>query len=73
MKARQIIERLAAPAPAPTKPATRPGAPAPTPKAPPPRPKKYPNPFRRREIRPGEEPAPKACRESKARDLLNLE
>jgi hypothetical protein len=78
MKARQIIETLieAAPAaPAPTKPATKPVT---KPKEAPaePKPRKYENPWRRRGVTPGEEPAPKACavesarRSPRARDLF---
>jgi len=66
-KSRRLIEAaFGAPAPAPvappkptTRPSERPG------QAPP-----NPNPWRRKEIRPGEEPAPKACRESRARKVI---
>lgn len=67
MNARQIIEMLteAAPAPAaPPRPATRPEAPPAPAKPAAPKPKRFDNPWRRRQIRPGEEPAPKACAEA---------
>lgn len=44
------------------KPGVKPGT---RPSAPPPKRREHPNPFRRREIRPGEEPRPKAAMESK--------
>lgn len=64
MKARQIIEALTESAPAAPAPVKEPGVkpktnPAPSPEAP--RPKKYDNPWRRRHVRPGQEPAPKAA------------
>ena len=66
MKARQIVEMLTegAPAPAAPKPKTRPEAPS-KPAAPAaPKPKRFDNPWRRRHLRPGEEPAPKARMEA---------
>ena len=71
MKARDLFERLAAPAPveAPPKPGVRPDAP--------PRPAdpgKHPNPFRRRQrpgYDPGPLPKPKACIETKAKELFS--
>jgi hypothetical protein len=71
MKARQLFERAAGPTEAPTKPDvkpdvkpdTKPGRPAPS---------KHPNPFRRRRhgTEPGPMPKPKACWESKAKQLI---
>ena len=72
MKARQLFERMSAPAPtiAPPKPKTKPET-APRPETP--KPKRFDNPWRRRHLRPGEEPAPKACKIGEARRLIEMD
>jgi hypothetical protein len=61
MSARTILERIfagAAPVEAPPKPATRPDVKPSRPEQP--NPSRRPHPFRRKDIKPGEEPRPKA-------------
>ena len=66
-RARRLIEAMC-PAPAvEPKPGVKPGT---RPSAPPPKRREHPDPFRRREIRPGEEPRPKARMESHTPDDL---